>query len=167
MPQARCTHSLPNRPESVSKARTLMRTILTAHDHQDALDPALLIMSELVTNAAIHGTQSDTVKLLCELDDDILTMGVIDYDERQPVILHAGVDDERGRGLMLVDSISDEWGCRPHDGGKLVFASLKLARRFGDRCASGPVQVGEDCLEDLGRGRAEGRGGYQAVGADR
>lgn len=167
MPQAKCTHSLPNQPESVSRARTLMRTVLTVHGHEDVLDPALLILSELATNAVRHGARSDTIKLLCELDDDILTMGVIDYDERQPVILQAGVDDERGRGLMLVDSISDEWGCRPHDGGKLVFASLKLAGRCEDRWASGPAQVSEDRLEDLGRGRPEGGGRYQAVGADR
>jgi anti-sigma regulatory factor (Ser/Thr protein kinase) len=130
VPQARCTHSLPNRPESVRKARAWLRAILTAHGHDDAVDPALLIMSELVTNAVRHATQSATIEILCELDPDILTLSVIDHDIRQPVILEVTSDDERGRGLILISSISDEWGCHPHTTGKLVFARLKLEPRF-------------------------------------
>jgi len=126
VPQARCTHSLPNRPDSVSRARTWLRAILAAHGHEDTLDPALLIMSELATNAVMHATQSATIEILCELDTDILTLGVIDHDIRQPVILEVTPDDERGRGLILIASISAEWGCHPHDNGKLVFARLKL-----------------------------------------
>jgi anti-sigma regulatory factor (Ser/Thr protein kinase) len=162
--QARCTRSLPNRPESVRKVRGWIRNTLAMYGHEDVLDPALLIMSELATNAVLHGTQSDTIKLLCQLDDGILTIGVIDYDQRQPIILAVSMDDERGRGLMLVDSVSDEWGCAPCDGGKLVFARLKVVAGIKEARNSGSArQVVQDRLEDLRRRRAEGRVRDQAV----
>jgi anti-sigma regulatory factor (Ser/Thr protein kinase) len=127
VPQARSAYPLPNRPESASRARAWVRITLAVHGREDALDPAELIITELAANAAIHATQSGTIKIICEPDTDFLILGVIDYDQRQPVLLNVSEEDERGRGLMLVDALCDTWGCRPCDGGKLVFALLPLS----------------------------------------
>jgi anti-sigma regulatory factor (Ser/Thr protein kinase) len=94
----------------------------------DAIDPALLIMSELASNAVQHASESVTIKIICELDaDGILTLGVIDYSTREPVKLDVAGDDESGRGLALVEAIADEWGWYPCDVGKFVYARLKLS----------------------------------------
>ncbi len=126
MPQPICAYTLPNNPESVGRARAWVRIMLTAAGREDLIDSALLIMSELATNTAVHATQSDMIKIVCEVDGDTLTLGVIDYDERQPILLTVREDDERGRGLKIVDALCDEWGCSPCDGGKIVFGLLHL-----------------------------------------
>jgi len=126
VPQVRYTYPVSNRPQSAGWARSWVRIALIAHGLEDYLDSALLIMSELITNAAIHATRSDIIKIVCELDAGILILGVIDHDPRLPVRFDVSEDDEHGRGLMLVDAIADEWGCRPCDGGKIVFGLLHL-----------------------------------------
>jgi anti-sigma regulatory factor (Ser/Thr protein kinase) len=84
-------------------------------------------MSELASNAVQHASESTTIKIVCEVDADaILTLGVIDYGRREPVVLNSAEDDERGRGLALVEAIADEWGWHPCDVGKFVYARLKL-----------------------------------------
>lgn len=125
--QARYGYPLPRRPESVRRARAWVRITLMGRGHEDAIDPALLIMSELASNAVQHASESTTIKIVCEVDADaILTLGVIDYGRREPVVLNSAEDDERGRGLALVEAIADEWGWHPCDVGKFVYARLKL-----------------------------------------
>lgn len=99
----------------------------------DVIDTALLITSELATNGLIHGSRHrwDTITIVCDVDTDILTIGVIDYGADRPVVLDAADDAEFGRGLALVEDIADDWGQEPCDGGKLVYAQLKLAPRLG------------------------------------
>jgi anti-sigma regulatory factor (Ser/Thr protein kinase) len=127
-PLARSAYPLPAAPESVRRARAWVRITLTAQGHHDELDTALLIMSELASNAVIHATGPAVIKIVCELDAETLTLGVIDYGEGQPRLVNAAGNDERGRGLRLVDALCQEWGCHPCDGGKIVFARLKVTR---------------------------------------
>jgi hypothetical protein len=74
-----------------------------------------------------------TIRVVCEVDDGILTLGVIDYGKREPVVLDAAEDDEYGRGLTLVNALADEWGWHWCEVGKFVYARLKLSQP----CASG------------------------------
>jgi hypothetical protein len=60
------------------------------------------------------------------VDNDVLTLGVLDYSRREPVMLNAEPDDEYGRGLAMVDILADEWGHEQCDMGKIVYARLKL-----------------------------------------
>jgi anti-sigma regulatory factor (Ser/Thr protein kinase) len=127
--QARHAYQLPNHPQSVGRARAWVRAILTADRCcEDTIDSARQIMSELATNGLIHGSmrRSDTITIVCEIDTDILTVGVIDYGSDQPVILDAAEDAEFGRGMALIEDMADDWGQEPCDGGKLVYARLKL-----------------------------------------
>ena len=127
--QVRYGYPLLRRPESVRDARTWVRISLMGRGCDDAIDPALLIMSELASNAVQHASESATIKIMCEVSDDgILTLGVIDYGKREPIMLAAAKDDEHGRGLALVDAIADEWGWHWCDFGKFVYARLKLAQ---------------------------------------
>lgn len=118
---------LPGRPEFVSSARRLTRQQLTRWDvEEDTRDTAALIVSELFTNAVLH-TASELV--VCELrdSDGRLRVAVKDQGLRPtgPRLRQAG-DEEHGRGLQLVDTLSSFWGTRDAaDGpGRIVWAEL-------------------------------------------
>jgi anti-sigma regulatory factor (Ser/Thr protein kinase) len=128
VPQARCAYPLPNRPESVGRARAWVRITLTAAGREDLIDSATLIISELASNAIRHASRSEMIKVVCELDVVTLTLGVIDFDPHLPVLFAVDTDDERGRGLLLVDATADEWGSHPVGAGKIVYALLHIAR---------------------------------------
>jgi anti-sigma regulatory factor (Ser/Thr protein kinase) len=90
---------------------------------------AELIASELLTNAvrASSGLERPAIRLALLSDRARLVILVRDYHPAAPVPRHAGEDDESGRGLMLVEGISDRFGWyRPADGtpGKVVWAVL-------------------------------------------
>ena len=93
-------------------------------------DSAQLITSELLTNASLTSRRLDrpAIRLTLLSDGEQLLILVRDYDPGAPVPRHAGEDDESGRGLMLVEAISDQWGwCPLAEGtpGKLVWAALQ------------------------------------------
>ncbi len=73
------TYLFKNRVDSVPKARYLVRTTLLSWEYRgDVIEPAVLITSELATNAVVHATDSALIKILCELRQNLLTIGVID-----------------------------------------------------------------------------------------
>jgi hypothetical protein len=58
---------------------------------------------------------------------DGLLIEVSDSSPEPPVLADAGHDAENGRGLMLVDALSREWGYFPApDGGKVVYCLVRL-----------------------------------------
>jgi anti-sigma regulatory factor (Ser/Thr protein kinase) len=106
-------------------------------------DSAQLIASELLANASLTGRRLDrpAIRLTLLSDGEQLLILVRDFDPGAPVPRDASEGDESGRGLMLVQAISDQWGwCPLADGtpGKWVWAVLQatpaapgdLAARF-------------------------------------
>ncbi|MER5276553.1 ATP-binding protein [Streptomyces sp. NPDC002809] len=119
--------ALPAHPESVAGARRLARARLdTWRLDDDAHDAAILIVSELVTNAVVHTASARVVVELRRLETR-LRIAVQDQGH-QPggPRLGAGADDEHGRGLLLVDAMCSAWGSRDSgDGsGRIVWAEL-------------------------------------------
>ncbi|MFD0634606.1 ATP-binding protein [Catenulispora yoronensis] len=90
----------------------------------DTRDTIELLTSELMTNAVRHGrgAGSVTLRLLCF--HDRLTVEVTDHSSREPRARTAGVGDESGRGLMLVEALAQAWGTRPTGGGKTVWFTV-------------------------------------------
>jgi serine/threonine-protein kinase RsbW len=121
-------YTFTNAVESVPKARHCVHKILRACKYDsDLIDTALLCTSELVTNAVMHATAAPTFTVICKLKIDMMTIGVIDRDPNLPRKLDVCDDDGFGRGLLLVESLSDEWGVEVRRHGKMVFARLKVA----------------------------------------
>lgn len=85
-------------------------------------DDLLLIVSELVTNAVRYGQPPVRVELCA--DARTVTVVVIDGASRRPERRSAPPDAESGRGLLLIDVLSDEHGVRPDPPGKAVWARL-------------------------------------------
>jgi anti-sigma regulatory factor (Ser/Thr protein kinase) len=92
-------------------------------------DTAQLVVSELLTNAMHASTDLDRpiIQLSLASDWHRLLILVRDYHPGAPNPRHADTEDEAGRGLMLVETISERFGWyRPADGtlGKFVWAIL-------------------------------------------
>lgn len=88
---------------------------------------AQLITSELVTNAVVHARTEITVTV--RLAGPVLHVGVRDRDPRLLPPPGGGVAaDGRGygRGLLVVDSMADHWGCLPTATGKVAWATLRV-----------------------------------------
>ncbi|MCP3767950.1 MULTISPECIES: ATP-binding protein [unclassified Streptomyces] len=97
----------------------------------DRTATASLLIAELTANAALHGrVRGRNARLALTLTPATLRIEVTDArGERQPAPTpDADADGESGRGLLLVASLADAWGCEPHHpGGKTVWA--ECARR--------------------------------------
>ena len=92
--------------------------------HARVLDEAELLVSELVTNAVVHGTPPITVHIECDGSQG-LAVAVSDGSPDLPEPRDAGPYAEGGRGIHLVDLISDRWGIEPREGdGKQVWFRL-------------------------------------------
>ena len=118
-----------NTAESVHRARSLVRTILVGWDYSDdVIERALVIASELATNAVTHALNTPRFRLICYTEANLLTIGVIDEDKREPVKSDAADDDEHGRGLRVVEALADEWGWEPCEHGKIVYGRLHVSR---------------------------------------
>ena len=119
--------ALPAHPESVAGARRLTRSRLAEWRLSgDAHAAAVLIVSELVTNAVVH---TMSTRVVCELrcDEERLRISVQDQGH-QPggPRLSLTADGEHGRGLLLVDSMSTAWGSvdAGNSSGRIVWAEL-------------------------------------------
>jgi anti-sigma regulatory factor (Ser/Thr protein kinase) len=89
---------------------------------------AQLLTSELVTNAVVHA--STVIWFTMRHLDGVLELAVRDRDPRLvrrpprgPEGLPAG---EPGRGLLLLETLADDWGCAPTGDGKVTWASIAL-----------------------------------------
>ncbi|MCK8676621.1 ATP-binding protein [Streptomyces lichenis] len=119
---------------AVSCARAFTRLALAKWCAEGVQDDALLVVSELVTNAvnatgvpagAEAGPNVVTVRLLGA--DGRLTVEVWDVSRERPVLTDAAEGDEGGRGLALVGALAARWGSDAGPGGKVVWAELHTA----------------------------------------
>lgn len=164
-PAVVCT-SLPGNPTAPAAARRFVRAALAdwvelsvpaAAGVTDRLaDDAVLLVSELVTNAVVHA--GTTVDLVCRLDEaglgencDTLVIEVSDHHparavRSEPAPQQPGMP-EYGRGLQLVATLSDSWGITYRTGTKAVWARLPV----------GGVQAGQE-IESYASEQAAQRG---------
>jgi len=110
-------------PDTAAEARKQIRAAIWAWGVPVDMDVAVLLTSELVTNAITH-TASQTVSLAIVAAERGLRVDVHDASSCLPVMLDAAADAETGRGLKLVASLSDEWGYYRTPAGKGVYFTL-------------------------------------------
>ena len=112
--------TLGREPDAVPRARRLVRSALGEEMPAVAGD-AELVVSELVTNAALHGEAPITVRLLV---NRVARVEVHDRGRSAPILLKQGTDAMTGRGLSMVAAVASDWGVDPADEGKTVWAEL-------------------------------------------
>jgi anti-sigma regulatory factor (Ser/Thr protein kinase) len=115
--------SLTVGPAAAAEARSQVRAAICAWDVPVDPPVAALLTSELVTNAITH-VAGETVMLVITCACGLLRVDVHDTSWSLPVPLDAPADAETGRGLMLVSSLSTEWGFYRTLAGKAVYFTL-------------------------------------------
>ena len=110
----------------VSAARRFLLQTLTAWDLPTLYADAVVVVSELVTNAIVHAPTPGELRL--SLLPDVLRVAVTDAGAGAPEPRHASSTREGGRGLYLVNALTSAWGMEPlPDGGKVVWAEITRA----------------------------------------
>ena len=88
-------------------------------------DDALLLTSELVTNAVLHGRSEVCVEITAGPEQ--VRIAVLDENSRHPVVVTEDADALDGRGLALVAAIASTWGVEDRPMGKSVWFELSLS----------------------------------------
>jgi hypothetical protein len=104
-------------PESVAGARRFVMDAL--RDVTPAVEDCELMVSELATNAVRHGRSLFRVGVY--LLQGPVRVEVSDYNSRLPVEGKTGPDAQSGRGLQIVEALSQRWGVRADFEGKTVW----------------------------------------------
>jgi anti-sigma regulatory factor (Ser/Thr protein kinase) len=112
--------------ESVGRARQFVRSSFRRFPPA-TVDTAELLTSELATNAVLHGRTAFDV--VVSESDDRLRVAVIDRSGRMPVLLSPAESDVHGRGLLILDELSDHWGTEENPTGKVVWFDLAAGAR--------------------------------------
>ncbi|MFD3541952.1 SpoIIE family protein phosphatase [Streptomyces sp. NPDC058662] len=141
---ARAAASFDPLGRSVAAARAFVRDTLQGWGFADIVDDAVVLTSELVTNAVVHAGTS--AEVLCLRAEDGVRVEVADrYPERElPLQLpgerpYADPDRENGRGLMLCAALATRWGVEYTAAHKHVWFRLDLPDRPVGTRSSGPV----------------------------
>ena len=119
------TRRLPPTPASVFISRRFATQVLTLWSVPElTCDSIELAISELATNAARHS--EDVIEVHLVQTEGSVRVAVGDSSHRMPR-LHAA-DDEMiaGRGLFLVEAVSDRWGVDSNGLGKTVWCEFDL-----------------------------------------
>jgi anti-sigma regulatory factor (Ser/Thr protein kinase) len=99
----------------------------------EAKQDALVIASELVTNAIVHGAEPIVLEVM--VLEHGLRLEVCDGDNGSSVVAVRDACEgvTTGRGLKIVDALAHRWGVEGHRGGKSVWAELDVPARESAR----------------------------------
>ena len=166
-------------PTAVAAARRFVRETLNSWQlsgRDDLVADAVLLTSELVTNALVHAGTS--IQLTCRLDGAAVEVSVLDRHPARmipdPPSGSAEADRPGGRGLLLPGALSSSWGVSYAPTAKVVWFRLGLDAQSDRAPAVGEALVaagrpngftpGEySSPEGIGRGADRLQGGYQEL----
>lgn len=114
---------LPAVPRGVPLRRSLVREICELLDFEAVADVAELLASEIVTNAVLHPS-TDQVAVVVEARHGELVVSVTDGDRRPPALRQPTPEALGGRGMLLLDSLAEQWGVTELPEGKAVWFTL-------------------------------------------
>jgi anti-sigma regulatory factor (Ser/Thr protein kinase) len=131
---------LAGMPSAVGRARAYARWVLGTWQLSSMVDTVELLVSELVTNAVkatgVVDEPVDQGRLAATLSPVYLSLSVVadtllievwDVSSTPPLRRVASETDETGRGLLLVQGLSKEWGCEVlQTGGKIVWCKCLI-----------------------------------------
>ena len=113
-------------PESVPAARELLRELVDGTPFARRLEDGELALSELVTNAVLHGREP--IAVTASLGSQVLRVEVTDANPVSPSFSMLDQTAVTGRGLLLISAVSDRWGVDPSPDGKAVWFELVAGR---------------------------------------
>ena len=117
--------ALPATPRAAGLARRATQDALTSWRMTHLEQPAVLIVSELVTNVVLHAHCPAPLMILrLQTAGGFVRIDVEDADPGRPQPRTPASLDESGFGLMLVAALAHRWGVRDTPSGKAVWAEL-------------------------------------------
>lgn len=118
----------PRTRQAVPAARDFARRTLGEWGVVRRTDDALLCVSELATNALLHGVPPGRgFQVVVLLLDGVLRLEVHDSGGGDPRIPVDGAGPgESGRGLLLVEAVADKWGVAERRPGKIVWCEFTV-----------------------------------------
>ena len=110
--------------EAPAAARHFVARVLKRSAHSTRLlDDAALVVSELATNAVIHGRSPFSVEIRAQ--GDAVRLSIRDNSLKMPSLREAAGLTTSGRGLRIVEMLSSKWGVDTVADGKTVWAELQ------------------------------------------
>jgi anti-sigma regulatory factor (Ser/Thr protein kinase) len=135
----RAATDFPRREDAPGLARGFVEDALAAAGRKGDCPEALLLVSELVTNAVVHA-RSGAIRLEVQVDDGTLRCVVVDDDpDRQPTVRADAAKGVGGLGLVIVDAVATRWGCDIDGDTKSVWFELDPEHDGADRSRAGSV----------------------------
>jgi len=117
------TMELAPKAASVREARLFAADVLGDDGVESSvIELAVLLVSELVTNAAVHAGSG--VRITVHVDAHWVRIEVEDEGPGEPVMGALTPDQIKGRGLAVVDRLSTDWGADLHDDHKVVWFEI-------------------------------------------
>ena len=124
----------PARPDSVGRMRHRISRALTENGNGHLAERVVLVASELLTNALLHGALGhDPLTATLTNSGGTLVLAVPDNNPAPPMLRDPGTAAVDGRGVLLVELLADAWGFRCERGGKTVTAEFDAASTPHDR----------------------------------
>lgn len=118
----RTAFALDPAPRAAAWARAAVRQAMAHGPFADRVDDACGAVTELVTNAVLHGREP--LELVLECAADRLRVEVRDTSPVSPTFSVLDPTAVTGRGLLLVSALVDHWGVEPERDGKCVWFEL-------------------------------------------
>jgi anti-sigma regulatory factor (Ser/Thr protein kinase) len=116
---------LPTDPSAGRLARAFVLSLLGAWGLDELCDTVALLTSEVVTNAVLHAASPLAVRVT-RLDDGV-RVAITDGSLSQPARRRHSQEATTGRGLQLLDDLSDDWGSEATASGKTVWFTASTA----------------------------------------
>ncbi|WP_433262307.1 ATP-binding protein [Actinosynnema sp. CS-041913] len=115
--------TLPATAGASAQARRLVgEAVATWGMSPDVAEDAALVVTELVSNAVDHA--SGPLELTVSRTPQGIRIEVADQSPTMPQPRPVEVESARGRGLIIVAALSQDWGTSPTGTGKTVWAEL-------------------------------------------
>jgi GAF domain-containing protein/anti-sigma regulatory factor (Ser/Thr protein kinase) len=114
---------LGDEPDAVPRARRFAVAALSGLCPDELVDDAALVISELVTNAFLHGEPPVVVRISARAH--LIRIEVADDSRSAPVRGRPDSNAMTGRGMGLIESLSSRWGVAPEANGKKIWCELE------------------------------------------
>ena len=114
--------TFPAATESVAEARRDLRALLSGAVPDEEVEVAVLLVSELASNAVRHARSPFTVSAVHHAST--VRVEVEDASAQLPEVQRPSPDATTGRGMLLVDALAATWGSESTAGGKRVWFEL-------------------------------------------
>lgn len=153
---------LGDEPDAVPRARRFAVASLSGLFPDELVDDATLIISELVTNAFLHGKPPVVVRISAR--EHLVHIEVADDSRSAPVRGRPDSNAMTGRGMGLIESLSSRWGVAPEANGKKVWCEIETTSdgiHSGFAAVDLPMASPVDVIQ-ADWGRPEGDGGGRA-----